>query len=183
MQVSFGVAPAFAAFALGLRLPLDTLVLTVFACAGIARLARFNVTAASVPHDAKGKARYFEGLPIPSSLALVIGMGVCLALGRFEDANGPWLPSAVRHLYTGSLRSSLPFANAAHGVPFGVFSCDVGKRVYAALTHGPLSGLVSTSVAKSIAKHVGVFAIHKISFLWLAWSMAMVSKTLHVPKP
>ena len=48
-SISFGVAPTFAAFALGLRLPLDTLILTVFVCAGVARLARFNITAAAVP--------------------------------------------------------------------------------------------------------------------------------------
>ena len=39
--VSFGVAPTVAAFALGMREPLDTLVMTVFVCAGIARLARY----------------------------------------------------------------------------------------------------------------------------------------------
>lgn len=47
------------------------MVLTGFICCGLARLARFNATVALVPKDAKGKAAYFEGLPIPSSLALV----------------------------------------------------------------------------------------------------------------
>ena len=75
-SISFGVAPTFAAFALGLRLPLDTLILTVFVCAGVARLARFNITAAAVPRDASGKAQYFEGLPIPSSLCLVCGLSL-----------------------------------------------------------------------------------------------------------
>jgi len=69
--ISFGVAPAVLAFVVGLRTTLDTVVLTCFICCGLARLARFNATVALVPKDAKGKARYFEGLPIPSTLALV----------------------------------------------------------------------------------------------------------------
>ena len=70
-QISFGVAPALLAFIIGLRTYLDTVVLTGFICCGLARLARFNATVALIPHDSKGKARYFEGLPIPSSLFLV----------------------------------------------------------------------------------------------------------------
>jgi CDP-diacylglycerol--serine O-phosphatidyltransferase len=35
VQVSFGCAPAFAAFALGLRTPLDTVILTGFVCCGV----------------------------------------------------------------------------------------------------------------------------------------------------
>ncbi|KAI1795762.1 CDP-diacylglycerol-serine O-phosphatidyltransferase [Ganoderma leucocontextum] len=69
--ISFGVAPALLAFVVGFRTYLDTVVLTGFICCGLARLARFNATVALVPKDAKGKASYFEGLPIPSSLALV----------------------------------------------------------------------------------------------------------------
>jgi len=69
--ISFGVAPAFLAFTVGLRTPLDTVCLTGFICCGLARLARFNATVALVPKDATGKAAYFEGLPIPSSLGLV----------------------------------------------------------------------------------------------------------------
>ncbi|KAJ7632557.1 hypothetical protein FB45DRAFT_507105 [Roridomyces roridus] len=69
--ISFGVAPALLAFVAGLRTYLDTVILSAFVCCGLARLARFNVTAAIVPKDGAGKAKYFEGLPIPSSLALV----------------------------------------------------------------------------------------------------------------
>jgi len=68
--ISFGVAPALLAFVVGLRTYLDTVCLTGFICCGLARLARFNATVALVPKT-KGKAKYFEGLPIPSSLALV----------------------------------------------------------------------------------------------------------------
>ncbi|KAK5107158.1 hypothetical protein LTR62_001683 [Meristemomyces frigidus] len=68
--ISFGVAPAACAFSLGMRTPLDQFLLTCFVLSGLARLARFNVTAGSVPHDASGKAAYFEGLPIPTSLTI-----------------------------------------------------------------------------------------------------------------
>ncbi|GAA6027850.1 hypothetical protein JCM8097_001747 [Rhodosporidiobolus ruineniae] len=85
-SISFGVAPAFAAFVLGLRTPLDTFLLLVFICAGIARLARFNATVALVPKDSSGKSKYFEGLPIPSSLMLVAVMAGCVKQGKVELA-------------------------------------------------------------------------------------------------
>ncbi|KAH9946018.1 CDP-diacylglycerol-serine O-phosphatidyltransferase [Epithele typhae] len=69
--ISFGVAPALLAFVIGFRTYLDTVALTGFICSGLARLARFNATVALVPKDTKGKSKYFEGLPIPTSLVLV----------------------------------------------------------------------------------------------------------------
>ncbi|KIY65434.1 CDP-diacylglycerol--serine O-phosphatidyltransferase [Cylindrobasidium torrendii FP15055 ss-10] len=69
--ISFGVAPSVLAFTVGLRTYLDTVLLTSFICCGLARLARFNATVALIPKDGGGKAKYFEGLPIPSSLVLV----------------------------------------------------------------------------------------------------------------
>ena len=57
-------------FALGLRSKLDMLMLCVFVFAGIARLARFNITKNSK------KAKFFEGFPIPSSLFIVILMWI-----------------------------------------------------------------------------------------------------------
>lgn len=94
-QISFGVAPAFVAWTLGLRTPIDTAFLTLFICAGIARLARFNATVALVPKDDTGKSKYFEGLPIPSSLFICAGMALCVREGRFEGPQGqgnglPW---------------------------------------------------------------------------------------------
>ena len=85
LQVSFGVAPATAAFALGLRTPLDTLALSFFVLCGLTRLARFNVTVASVPKDATGKSKYFEGAPIPTSLCIVGGMATAISFGMVED--------------------------------------------------------------------------------------------------
>jgi CDP-diacylglycerol--serine O-phosphatidyltransferase len=72
--VSFGVAPAVLGYTLGLRGMWDVVCLTWFVCCGISRLARFNVTAASLTNVATGKVRYFEGTPIPTSLVLVLVM-------------------------------------------------------------------------------------------------------------
>ena len=87
-QISFGVAPAVLAFAIGLRTYLDTVCLTGFICCGLARLARFNATVAAVPKDTTGKARYFEGLPIPSSLTLVAIMFYWTRQGWIEGKDG-----------------------------------------------------------------------------------------------
>jgi CDP-diacylglycerol---serine O-phosphatidyltransferase len=70
VQISFGVAPAMVAFSLGLRSLADTVGLTFFVLCGLTRLARFNVTVSTLPKDASGKSKYFEGTPIPTSLAL-----------------------------------------------------------------------------------------------------------------
>jgi len=86
--ISFGVAPALLAFSVGLRTYLDTVVLTAFICCGIARLARFNATVALVPKDATGKSKYFEGLPIPSSLALVSALWYWTRNGWIEGKEG-----------------------------------------------------------------------------------------------
>jgi CDP-diacylglycerol--serine O-phosphatidyltransferase len=94
--VSFGVAPAVMAFACGLRGELDALCLMYFVACGISRLARYNVTAASLSGSA-GKVRYFEGTPIPSSLLLVGTLAVLAATGHWQDTLplgsvhiGPW---------------------------------------------------------------------------------------------
>jgi len=86
--VSFGVAPSLLAFVVGLRTGLDTVVLTLFTCAGLARLARFNATVALVPKDDSGKAKYFEGLPIPSTLFLVAMMSYWARNDWIEGGSG-----------------------------------------------------------------------------------------------
>merc|ERR1712000_269720 len=68
--ISFGVAPACAAFALGLRTPIDHVLLSFFVLFGLTCLARFNVTVAALPKDATGKSKYFEGTPIPTSILI-----------------------------------------------------------------------------------------------------------------
>jgi CDP-diacylglycerol--serine O-phosphatidyltransferase len=95
--ISFGMAPAALAFAMGLRGELDVVVLLYFVGCGISRLARFNVTAATLS-DNTGKVRYFEGTPIPTSLALVMVLAFFFWKGRTGDT----LPFGVWHL--GSLR-------------------------------------------------------------------------------
>ncbi|KAJ5744342.1 Phosphatidylserine synthase [Penicillium manginii] len=69
--ISFGLAPAAAAFALGIRTSVDHVLLTFFVLCGLTRLARFNVTVAVLPKDKSGKSKYFEGTPIPTTLGIV----------------------------------------------------------------------------------------------------------------
>ena len=83
--VSFGVAPAVLGYTLGLRGLWDVLCLTYFVCCGISRLARFNVTSAALTNVATGKVKYFEGTPIPTSILLVIILGVAQSMGRIGD--------------------------------------------------------------------------------------------------
>lgn len=68
-----------------MRTPLDQLLLTVFVVSGLARLARFNVTTGNIPKDATGKANYFEGLPIPTSLTIAGLMGYWTSQGWLQD--------------------------------------------------------------------------------------------------
>ncbi|MBM4443084.1 MAG: CDP-diacylglycerol--serine O-phosphatidyltransferase [Candidatus Rokubacteria bacterium] len=83
--ISFGVAPACLAYAVGMTSPLDALVLLYFVACGISRLARYNVTAEALAADT-GKVRYFEGTPIPSSTLLVVLLMVLAWLGRIGAA-------------------------------------------------------------------------------------------------
>jgi len=82
--VSFGVAPVVLAYGLGMRGGWDVLIFLFFVGCGISRLARFNITASELS-DAKGKVRYFEGTPIPSSLLLVLILAVCFYTGNIDE--------------------------------------------------------------------------------------------------
>jgi CDP-diacylglycerol---serine O-phosphatidyltransferase len=112
--ISFGVAPATLAFAMGMNGAWDWLVLAYFVCCGLSRLARYNVTASSLS-DASGKVRYFEGTPIPTSLVLVAVLGILIATGRLEEQLpfgelqlGPAVfhPLVLMYLLSGSLMIS-----------------------------------------------------------------------------
>jgi CDP-diacylglycerol--serine O-phosphatidyltransferase len=83
--ISFGVAPAVLAFALGMRGGWDAVVLIYFVGCGISRLARYNATAAHLSDDT-GKVKYFEGTPIPTSLTLVAVLFALFSAGRVGDA-------------------------------------------------------------------------------------------------
>ena len=61
------------------------LILLVFVCCGVARLARFNATADDLMTD-KGKVAYFEGTPIPVSLLLVGLLALLFGTGRASVA-------------------------------------------------------------------------------------------------
>jgi CDP-diacylglycerol---serine O-phosphatidyltransferase len=74
--ISFGVAPAAIAFAVGLNTWLDQIVLIYFAICGLSRLARYNITSESLS-STTGRVEYFEGTPIPTS---VIPLGLLLLL-------------------------------------------------------------------------------------------------------
>ena len=73
-MISFGVAPAAIAFAVGLNTWLDQIILIFFAICGLSRLARYNITADSLSATT-GKVEYFEGTPIPTS---VIPLGLLM---------------------------------------------------------------------------------------------------------
>ncbi|KAK8182029.1 hypothetical protein HDK77DRAFT_486463 [Phyllosticta capitalensis] len=83
--ISFGVAPAVCALAIGIRTPVDHLLLSFFVLCGLSRLARFNVTVQALPKDATGKSKYFEGTPIPTSLALDSVMAFWVSKGWILD--------------------------------------------------------------------------------------------------
>src|SRR3954468_7827602 len=82
--ISFGVAPAVLGFTLGLRGGWDMLVLTYFVVCGVSRLARFNVTAEELADVDTGKVKYFEGTPIPTSILIVMLLGIAMWLGRTD---------------------------------------------------------------------------------------------------
>ena len=113
--VSFGVAPAVLGYTLGLRGGWDVLVLTYFVCSGISRLARFNVTAASLTNAATGKVSYFEGTPIPTSVVLVLLLAVLHRLdltgsnfpgGEWDLMAGTFHPFSLLFFVSGSLMIS-----------------------------------------------------------------------------
>jgi CDP-diacylglycerol--serine O-phosphatidyltransferase len=79
--ISFGVAPAAIAFAVGLNTWLDQIILIYFAVCGLSRLARYNVTAEALSAST-GKVEYFEGTPIPTS---VVPLGLLMLLFHRGD--------------------------------------------------------------------------------------------------
>jgi CDP-diacylglycerol---serine O-phosphatidyltransferase len=99
--ISFGVAPAALAFAMGMRTWLDVVVLLYFVACGISRLARFNVTAEQLADDS-GKVKYFEGTPIPTSLILVGVLFVFALLDMPLAQWGPLHPLVLLYFVSGS---------------------------------------------------------------------------------
>lgn len=79
--ISFGVTPAVIGYTLGLRGFWDVMILTYFVCCGISRLARFNVTSATLTNASTGKVKYFEGTPIPTSVLIILILAIFYRLG------------------------------------------------------------------------------------------------------
>ncbi|HEX4996750.1 MAG TPA: CDP-diacylglycerol--serine O-phosphatidyltransferase [Terriglobia bacterium] len=79
--ISFGVAPAAIAFAVGLNSFADQLILAFFVVCGVSRLARYNVTADALSAET-GKVKYFEGTPITTSI-----VALALTMAAFHHGN------------------------------------------------------------------------------------------------
>jgi CDP-diacylglycerol--serine O-phosphatidyltransferase len=97
--ISFGVAPAALAYAAGLNGLWDAVILVYFVCCGVSRLARYNVTAESLSAGSD-KVAYFEGTPIPTSVALTAVIAFAAWQGRIGPAlyGGVWsLPGGQLH--------------------------------------------------------------------------------------
>lgn len=157
-QISFGVAPATLAYTLGMRLPLDIACLLFFVSGGLARLARFNATVALVPTGKSGSIKFFTGIPIPSSLGLTAFMWGCAKTGHFVGAKG----------WTGSV------GDVAGKLAAGK---QVAEIDWAAIRRlGDLPG----GTIKLFGEAGGIGEVHLLSFVFLAWAAAMVSKTLKV---
>lgn len=112
--ISFGLAPAVVGFTLGIRGGWDMIVLVYFVACGIARLARFNVTATQLS-TASGKVSHFEGTPIPTSLFIALllfvawrlhAVGDALWLGELRLGPAGLHPLVVLYAISGSLMIS-----------------------------------------------------------------------------
>jgi CDP-diacylglycerol--serine O-phosphatidyltransferase len=86
--ISFAVAPAVLGFTLGLRGMWDCGILSFFVCCGVSRLARYNVTAESLADASTGKVKHYQGFPVPTSLFLVMVLGIAYYYGESDE--GLW---------------------------------------------------------------------------------------------
>ena len=82
--ISFGVAPAVIAYGCGMQGMYDRIILLYFVACGVSRLARYNVTAATLS-EGTGKVKYFEGTPIPTSIVLVLILVVAASAGAVNE--------------------------------------------------------------------------------------------------
>ena len=112
--ISFGVAPAALAYACGLQGGWDWAVLSYFVGCGVSRLARYNVTAEALS-GADDKVKFFEGTPIPTSLLIVVMLGIAAMQDRLGQEIwfgmirlGPWQlhPLVLVYALSGSLMIS-----------------------------------------------------------------------------
>lgn len=108
--VSFGVAPAVLAWALGMRGGLDMAILIFFVACGISRLARYNATVGLLTDASSDKVKYYEGTPIPTSIILVVVLMVAFIqgavgehfwLGSTRVFGMGWHPLSLMYLLSG----------------------------------------------------------------------------------
>jgi CDP-diacylglycerol--serine O-phosphatidyltransferase len=92
----------------------DRIILLYFVACGVSRLARYNVTAASLS-EGTGKVKYFEGTPIPTSILLVLVLVIAawsgavndnLWLGEMRIAGFVLHPLVIMYAISGSLMIS-----------------------------------------------------------------------------
>jgi len=112
--ISFGVAPAAIAYGAGMDGLWDSAILIYFVACGVSRLARYNITAETLSQGSD-KVKYFEGMPIPSSLLLVIVIAIAAGYGAIGNhlwfgmtRIGPWQlhPLVLMFAVSGSLMIS-----------------------------------------------------------------------------
>mmetsp|Transcript_9498 Transcript_9498/g.15565 ORF Transcript_9498/g.15565 Transcript_9498/m.15565 type:complete len:96 (+) Transcript_9498:444-731(+) len=86
-----------------------------FVLCGVGRLARYNVTAEFISGDT-GKVKYYEGMPIPGSLLIVIMLFIAWYTdathddiwgGKLEVYPGHFHPLSLVYLVMGVLMVSL----------------------------------------------------------------------------
>jgi CDP-diacylglycerol--serine O-phosphatidyltransferase len=82
--ISFGVAPAVIGYGCGMQGLYDRIILVYFIACGVSRLARYNVTAATLS-EGGDKVKYFEGTPIPTSILLVGVLALAAWFGAIRE--------------------------------------------------------------------------------------------------
>ena len=82
--ISFGVTPAAIGYACGMQGFYDRVILVYFVACGVSRLARYDVTAATLS-EGTGKVKYFEGTPIPTSIVLAAVLALAAWCGAVRE--------------------------------------------------------------------------------------------------
>lgn len=154
--ISFGVAPACLAYAVGMSGLIDQLALLYFVACGISRLARYNITAEVMAADT-GKVSHFEGTPIPTSVLLVLLLLALTRAGRIQTrlpfgslsiGGADVHPLVLAFVFAGSLMISRTLLGRARGghsssgssrmkwpVRRSCSVCSISARVF--MTKGP----------------------------------------------
>ncbi|CAD7940515.1 unnamed protein product [Amoebophrya sp. A120] len=160
--VTFGVAPSVFGFVLGLDGGWDACCLLFFLLCGVARLARYNVTASLLSDTKTGQVSFFQGLPIPASLWLCLFLYIDFELSQKDTST--------------NLASSAAAGQAEERISF--FGGAVQYYSEGAARSAEHFGL------RLLRPVVRVFGsrLHLFSLCYLATGSALIS-TFPVPKP